>query len=66
MAPRNSGKAMKRARFMDKQIVRILQEADHRALLAKVAALWGQLALDICLAQEFGSVDTHDLRRLKK
>jgi putative transposase len=57
---------MKRARFTDEQIVRILQEAD-RAPVAEVAKRHGvSEPLIYTWRKKFGDMDTDDVKRLKQ
>ena len=57
---------MKRARFTDEQIVRILQEAD-RAPVAEVAKRHGVSEPSIyALRKKFGDMGTDDVKRLKQ
>ena len=56
---------MKRARFTDEQIVRILQEAD-RSPVAEVAKRHGVSEPSIyAWRKKFGDMGTDDVRRLK-
>ena len=56
---------MKRARFTDEQIVRILQEAD-RSPVAEVAKRHGVSEPSICAwRKKFGDMGTDDVRRPK-
>jgi len=56
---------MKRARFSDEQIVRILQEAD-RAPVTEVAKRYGVSEPTIyAWRKRFGDMGTDDVRRLK-
>jgi putative transposase len=57
---------MKRARFTDEQIVRILQEAD-RAPVAEVAKRHGVSEPSIyAWRKKFGDMGTDDVKRLKQ
>ena len=57
---------MKRARFLDEQIVRILQEAD-RSPIAEVAKRHGVSEPSIySWRKKFGDLGTDDVKRLKQ